>query len=116
VLSRVTQSRAATWSCMTCGSRWSPSEAGQVAALDAASAGRAYLGLARGAWLGAIGITRSRPLRRLREAAAVARALLAGDETGFTGQEFRLEPGARLRAAPPWRRARAAFTSAPLTA
>jgi 5,10-methylenetetrahydromethanopterin reductase len=75
--------------------------AGQVAALDAASAGRAYLGLARGAWLGAIGITQSRPLRRLREAAAVARALLAGDETGFAGQEFRLEPGTRLRAAPP---------------
>jgi 5,10-methylenetetrahydromethanopterin reductase len=76
--------------------------AGQVAALEA-SAGRAYLGLARGAWLGAIGITQSRPLRRLREAAAVARALLAGDETGFTGQEFRLEPGTRLRAAPPSR-------------
>src|SRR6185437_3116788 len=50
--------------------------AGQVAALAAASAGRAYLGLARGAWLGAIGITQSRPLRRLREAAAVARTLL----------------------------------------
>jgi 5,10-methylenetetrahydromethanopterin reductase len=77
--------------------------AGQVAALDAASAGRAYLGLARGAWLGAIGITQLRPLRRLREAAAVTRALLAGDETGFAGQEFRLEPGTRLRAALPSR-------------
>src|SRR6185437_8428587 len=77
--------------------------AGQVAALDAASAGRAYLGLARGAWLGAIGITQSRPLRRLREAAAVARVLLAGDESGFDGQEFRLEPGTRLRAPLPSR-------------
>ena len=75
--------------------------AGQVAALDAASAGRAYLGLARGAWLGAIGITQSRPLLRMREAAAVVRALLAGDEAGFAGQEFRLEPGTRLRAALP---------------
>jgi len=74
--------------------------AGQIAALDAAAAGRAYLGLARGAWLGAIGITQSRPLRRLREAAAIVRALLAGDETGFAGQEFSLEPGTRLRTAP----------------
>ena len=77
--------------------------AGQVAALDAASAGRAYLGLARGAWLSAIGITQSRPLGRIREAAAVARALLSGDESGFAGHEFRLEPGTRLRAAPPSR-------------
>src|SRR5215212_7199614 len=30
--------------------------AGQIAALDAASSGRAYLGLVRGAWLEAIGI------------------------------------------------------------
>ena len=35
--------------------------AGQVAALDAASGGRAYLGLARGAWLGAIGIDAASP-------------------------------------------------------
>jgi 5,10-methylenetetrahydromethanopterin reductase len=77
--------------------------AGQVAALDAAGPGRAYLGLARGAWLGAIGITQSRPLRRLREAAAVTRALLSGDETGFTGREFTLAPGIRLRAARPAR-------------
>lgn len=71
--------------------------AGQVAALDAAAAGRAYLGLARGAWLDAVGITQSRPLTRLREAAAVARALLSGDEAGFPGEEFRLAPGTRLR-------------------
>jgi 5,10-methylenetetrahydromethanopterin reductase len=71
--------------------------AGQVAALDAASAGRSYLGLARGAWLGAVGIAGSRPLTRLREAAAVARALLSGDDTGFAGQEFALAPGTRLR-------------------
>ena len=31
--------------------------AGQVAALDLASDGRAYLGLARGTWLGAVGST-----------------------------------------------------------
>src|SRR3984893_1294898 len=71
--------------------------AGQVAALDATAAGRAYLGLARGAWLDAVGIAQSRPLTRLREAAAVARALLSGDEAGFSGEEFRLAPGTRLR-------------------
>src|ERR1700741_5455312 len=64
--------------------------AGQVAALDAASAGRGYLALAGGAWLRPTGLTPPRPLRRLREAAAVARALLAGDEAGFSGQEFTL--------------------------
>ncbi len=71
--------------------------AGQLAALAAASGGRAYLGLARGAWLGAVGLAQPRPLTALREAAAVIRALLRGDTAGFTGQVFRLEPGTRLR-------------------
>ncbi len=71
--------------------------AGQTAALDAASGGRAYLGLARGAWLDAVGITAARPLTRLREGAAVARLQLAGEEGGFAGREFRLAPGTRLR-------------------
>ena len=71
--------------------------AGQLAALAAASGGRAYLGLARGAWLDAVGLAQPRPLSRLREAAAVIRALLTGDAGGFAGQVFRLEPGTRLR-------------------
>jgi 5,10-methylenetetrahydromethanopterin reductase len=71
--------------------------AGQVAALDAAAPGRAYLGLARGAWLDAVGLRATRPLTRLREAAAVTRALLAGDDSGFTGVEFTLAAGTRLR-------------------
>src|SRR5829696_8582873 len=36
--------------------------AGQIALLDAASGGRAYLGLARGAWLDSLGLADSRPL------------------------------------------------------
>ena len=68
--------------------------AGQVAALDMASHGRAYLGLARGSWLSEIGVEQPRPLTRLREAAAFIRALLAGEP--YTGEVFRLEPGARL--------------------
>ena len=71
--------------------------AGQVAALDAAAPGRAYLGLARGAWLDAVGLRSARPLTRLREAAAVTRLLLAGDASGYAGTEFTLAAGTRLR-------------------
>jgi 5,10-methylenetetrahydromethanopterin reductase len=71
--------------------------AGQAAALAGASGGRAYLGLARGTWLGAVGLAQPRPLRRLREAAAVIRALLSGDDAGFAGEEFQLARGTRLR-------------------
>src|ERR1700731_3024748 len=39
--------------------------AGGVAALDAASPGRAYLGLAKGTWLDAIGLAQPRPLTHL---------------------------------------------------
>ena len=74
--------------------------AGQIAALDAASAGRAYLGLARGTWLDELGIETARPLRRIREAVEVIRRLLAGDRSGFAGEEFALEPGAGLRYEP----------------
>ena len=69
--------------------------AGQVAALDAVSDGRAYLGLARGSWLGGIGVEQRRPVTTVLEAAAVVRALLAGED--FEGSVFRLSPGTRLR-------------------
>jgi 5,10-methylenetetrahydromethanopterin reductase len=68
----------------------------QVASLDIASKGRAYLGLARGAWLSSIGVAQPRPVRAIREAAEVVRALLAGDATGYRGEVFALEPGFRL--------------------
>jgi 5,10-methylenetetrahydromethanopterin reductase len=71
--------------------------AGGLAALDAASGGRAYLGLARGAWLQAIGIEQRRPLDHLRDTAAIVRALLSGDERGYAGAAYRLAPGVRLR-------------------
>ncbi|MEU8639889.1 LLM class flavin-dependent oxidoreductase [Amycolatopsis sp. NPDC048633] len=70
--------------------------AGQVAALDLASRGRAYLGLARGSWLGDIGVGQPQPLTHLREAAGFIRALLAGEP--YAGQVFRL--AARLSYAP----------------
>lgn len=71
--------------------------AGQVAALDLASAGRAYLGLARGSWLGDVGLSQPRPLAHLREAAEVIYRLLADNADGFAGTVFRLAPGTTLR-------------------
>jgi 5,10-methylenetetrahydromethanopterin reductase len=71
--------------------------AGGLAALDATSDGRAYLGLARGAWLEAIGIAQHYPLEHLRDTAAIVRALLSGDDAGYAGTAYRLAPGVRLR-------------------
>ncbi|WP_432564056.1 LLM class flavin-dependent oxidoreductase [Kineococcus sp. SYSU DK003] len=71
--------------------------AGQVAALDLASAGRAYLGLARGTWLGDVGIDQPRAVSRMRETVQYVQALLAGDTAGFEGREFRLAPGTGFR-------------------
>jgi 5,10-methylenetetrahydromethanopterin reductase len=74
--------------------------AGQIAALDALSSGRAYLGLVQGSWLDSLGIEPRRPLTALREAVEVIRRLLAGDDSGFTGSVFSLAPKARLRYEP----------------
>ena len=71
--------------------------AGQFAAVDAASSGRAYLGLARGSWLEAIGLEAPRPLSHLRDAVGVIQALLGGGGEGYEGSAFRLETGVRLR-------------------
>lgn len=71
--------------------------AGQIAALDAVSGGRAYLGLVRGAWLDAIGIAERAPMRRLREAVGAIRHLLAGREDGFASDLFPLPPGRLLQ-------------------
>jgi len=71
--------------------------AGQVAALDRASRGRAFLGLAAGAWLSSLGIDTSHALAAVREAWEIVRRLLAGDDSGFAGERFTLPAGARLR-------------------
>jgi 5,10-methylenetetrahydromethanopterin reductase len=74
--------------------------AGQIAALDLASQGRAYLGLARGSWLGTVGVDQPRPLTYLAEAVTVVQRLLAGDDTGFEGSVFHLAEGTALRYRP----------------
>jgi 5,10-methylenetetrahydromethanopterin reductase len=70
--------------------------AGQIALLDAVSEGRAFLGLAKGAWLDRLGIEEERPLGALREAVAIVQALLAGDDAGVRGRRFTLAPGTTL--------------------
>jgi len=71
--------------------------AGQTAALDRASRGRAFLGLAAGAWLESLGIDRSSPVAAIAEAWEIVWRLLAGDDSGFAGTRFSLPAGARLQ-------------------
>jgi len=70
--------------------------AGQAAALDLASGGRAYVGLVTGSWLDRLGLDEDKPLTRLRESVEVVRRLIAGDRSGFAGERFTLAPGAGL--------------------
>jgi len=70
--------------------------ASQAALLDAHSDGRAYVGLARGSWLGGIGVQPTRPVPHLRDAVGFVSALLEGSGRGYDGRHFRLEPGVRL--------------------
>ena len=74
--------------------------AGQAAALDLASGGRAYLGLVAGAWLDRLGLDERRPVLRMREAVDIVRRLHSGDRRGFVGELFTLAPGAGLEYAP----------------
>ncbi len=69
---------------------------GSLAALHAASCGRAHLRPARGAWLEAIGVQQPRPLSHHRDTVAIVRALLSGDGSGYQGAAYQLAPGTRL--------------------
>jgi 5,10-methylenetetrahydromethanopterin reductase len=71
--------------------------AGQTAALDRVSNGRAFLGLAAGAWLDSLALDTGRPAAAVREAWEVIRRLLAGDRSGFSGERFSLRAGDALR-------------------
>jgi 5,10-methylenetetrahydromethanopterin reductase len=71
--------------------------AGNIALLDEASGGRAYLGIARGAWLEFLGIEPERPVTALREAIECVRHLLARSIEPYHGQVFRLAGGDSLR-------------------
>jgi 5,10-methylenetetrahydromethanopterin reductase len=71
--------------------------AGQIAALDRVSRGRAFLGLAAGAWLESLGVDTSGPVTAIGDAWQVVRRLLAGDDGGYEGERFSLPRGTRLR-------------------
>ncbi|MFL5928539.1 MAG: LLM class flavin-dependent oxidoreductase [Gaiellaceae bacterium] len=64
--------------------------AGQAAALDLVSGGRAYLGLVGGAWLDRLGLEQRAPVERMREACEIVRRLFDGDRSGFRGTHFSL--------------------------
>jgi 5,10-methylenetetrahydromethanopterin reductase len=68
-----------------------------MALLDEASHGRAYLGLARGAWLEWLGIEPARPIRALCEAFACIRHLLRRATAPYTGDIFTLAGSDSLR-------------------
>jgi 5,10-methylenetetrahydromethanopterin reductase len=70
--------------------------AGNIALLDEASQGRAYLGLARGAWLDFLGLDPPHPVTALREAFECIRHLLSGSKMAYRGQQFSLAGGETL--------------------
>lgn len=77
--------------------------AGNIALIDEASGGRAYLGLARGAWLDFLGIDPQRSVSGMREAFECVRHLLSGSMASYPGRVFRLAGADSLR----WRVPRA---------
>ncbi len=71
--------------------------AGNIALIDEASNGRAYLGIARGSWLDFVGVTPQRPVVALREAMTCVRHLLRRDLAPLPGEIFSLAGGDSLR-------------------
>ena len=73
--------------------------AGAIATLGEISGGRAFLGLGVGAGLEQFGMDYPRPVRTLREAAAICRRLWSGEELTYAGEVFSAD-GARLQSPP----------------
>lgn len=71
--------------------------AANIALIDEAADGRAYLGLARGAWLEQIGLHPKKPLTALREALQLIKLLLARSPEPFHGEVFSYAGGDALR-------------------
>ena len=71
--------------------------AGNIALIDEASNGRAYLGVARGSWLDFVGLHPARGVTALREALACVRHLLHRDPAPLPGEIFGLAGGDALR-------------------
>ena len=71
--------------------------AGNLALIDEASHGRAYLGLARGSWLDFLGLEPRQPVTALREALECVRHLLNQSKEPYRGKVFSLKGGDSLR-------------------
>jgi 5,10-methylenetetrahydromethanopterin reductase len=71
--------------------------AANIALIDEASQGRAYLGFARGAWLDFVGLEPARPVAALREAMLAVRHLLHRSTSPLAGKFFPLAGGDALR-------------------
>ena len=71
--------------------------AGQIALIDEASQGRAYLGVARGSWLDFVGVEPVRPITALAESLAAVRHLLRQDPAPLPGDIFPVRGGDSLR-------------------
>lgn len=71
--------------------------AGYSAILDQMTGGRAYLGIARGAWLERHGIHEAMPpIAAIRDSIEITQRLLRGDDTGYQGAAFSLAAGIKL--------------------
>jgi 5,10-methylenetetrahydromethanopterin reductase len=70
--------------------------AGQIAYLDLMSEGRAFYGMVRGAWMEQLSIKQSRALSAIEDTVAIVTALIAGDDSGYSGATFNMDPGTRL--------------------
>ena len=71
--------------------------AGNIALIDEAAQGRAYLGVARGAWLDSLGVEPERPVTALLEALECIRHLLTRSTEAYIGQTFQIKGGDSLR-------------------
>ena len=71
--------------------------AANIALIDEAAQGRAYLGFARGAWLDFAGLRPDRPVTAVKEAMACVRHLLRRSKEPLEGEIFSLTGGDALR-------------------
>jgi 5,10-methylenetetrahydromethanopterin reductase len=71
--------------------------AGNIALIDEAAGGRAYLGVARGAWLDFVGLHPKRGVAALAEALRCVRHLLRRDPQPLAGEFYPLAGGDTLR-------------------
>jgi 5,10-methylenetetrahydromethanopterin reductase len=78
--------------------------AANLALLDGTSRGRAYLGVSRGAFFEAIGVSQPRPLLAIRECVELVQRLLEGSRAPYAGEIFRATEEAYLRFPVPGRR------------